>query len=94
MVEPFLEHWLSWYVQPNGPENELNTYVFPLAILITTGVKLALPQITWVSYKTVLETLLGRWVTMMWLNMHAQVSASFYPRAVLTIELKPIEFSR
>lgn len=37
MVEAFLVDWLCRYVLPGGPEDDLNLYVFPLAILIAKG---------------------------------------------------------
>lgn len=43
--ETMLVHWLSWYVLPSGPEDGLNPYVFPLAIRLAKGERLALASI-------------------------------------------------
>lgn len=40
--EVMLAFWLSWYVFPNGPEDGLNSYMFPLAIGLARGHRLAL----------------------------------------------------
>lgn len=42
MVEALLAYWLSWFFLPSGPEDGLNYYVNPLAILLVNGEKLAL----------------------------------------------------
>lgn len=42
MLEALLSYWLSCFVLPSWPEGGLNSYVFPLAILITKCERLAL----------------------------------------------------
>lgn len=44
-VEAMLSFWLSWYVLPSGPEDGLNAFVFPLAIRLARGEKIALAPI-------------------------------------------------
>lgn len=44
-VEAMLSFWLSWYVLPSGPEDGINAFVFPLAIRLARGEKVALAPI-------------------------------------------------
>lgn len=36
-VEAMLSYWFSYYIFPGAPEDRLNTYVFPLNILLCGG---------------------------------------------------------
>lgn len=45
MVEPLLLYYLSRYVLLSGPEVGINSYVFPMAICLGKGEKLALGPI-------------------------------------------------
>lgn len=45
VLEPLLAYWLYWFVLPGGPEDGLNSYVFPLVILLTKERKVALVPI-------------------------------------------------
>lgn len=44
-VEAMLSFWLSWYILPSGPKDGLNAFVFPLAIHLARGEKVALAPI-------------------------------------------------
>lgn len=44
-VEAILVFWLSCYVLPSGPEDGINSFVFPLAIRLAKGEKIALGPI-------------------------------------------------
>lgn len=44
-LEATLVYWLSWVIFPSGPGDNLNGYVFPLAILLAKGEKVALAPI-------------------------------------------------
>lgn len=44
-VEAMLSFWLSWYVLTSGPEDGINAFVFPLAIHLARGEKVALASI-------------------------------------------------
>lgn len=37
-----LVYWLSWYVLPSRPEDGISPYVFPLAVRLAKGGKIAL----------------------------------------------------
>lgn len=43
--EAMLSYWMSWYVLPSGREDGLNPYVFPLAIKLAKGERLALAPV-------------------------------------------------
>lgn len=45
VLEAMLAFWLSWYVLPSGPEDGINSYVFPLVIRLAKGEKVALAPI-------------------------------------------------
>lgn len=45
MVESLLSWWLSWFLLLSGPKDDLNADVFPLAILLPKGEKLALASL-------------------------------------------------
>lgn len=45
VLEAMLSYWLSWYVLPTGRADGINPYVFPLAIWLVRGEKLALTPI-------------------------------------------------
>lgn len=42
VLEGLLVYWLPWFILPRGQEDGLNNYVFPLAILLAKGERLAL----------------------------------------------------
>lgn len=42
VVEALLLDWLSWFILPSRPEDEINSFVFPMAILLAIGERLAL----------------------------------------------------
>lgn len=42
MLEALLSYKLSWFVLSSGPQDGLNAYVFPLALLLARGERLAL----------------------------------------------------
>lgn len=44
-LEAMLVLWLSWYILPSGPEDEINSFVFSLAIRLGKGEKIALAPI-------------------------------------------------
>lgn len=41
-MKAFLSYWLSRYVLPSGPEDSINAYVFPPAVLLVRGKRLSL----------------------------------------------------
>lgn len=43
--EAMLSYWLSWYILPDGPEESLNAYIYPLAIRLARGDRLTLAPI-------------------------------------------------
>lgn len=45
MLETLLSYQLSWFVLLSGPDDGLNTYMFPPAILLAKGEKLSLVPI-------------------------------------------------
>lgn len=45
VLEVMLAFWLLWYVLPSGPKDDINYYVFPLAIRLAKGEKVALAPI-------------------------------------------------
>lgn len=45
VLEAMLAFWLSWYVLSSGPEDGINSYVFPLAIKLAKGEKFALTPV-------------------------------------------------
>lgn len=45
VLEALLLYWFSWLVLSSGPEARLNIYVFPLAIHLTKGERLAIAPI-------------------------------------------------
>lgn len=45
VLEALFSYWLSWFVLPSEPEGGLNSYMFPLAILLAKGERLALAPI-------------------------------------------------
>lgn len=44
-LEAMLSFWLSWHVLLSGPEDGINAYVFPIAIRLARGEKVALTPI-------------------------------------------------
>lgn len=44
-LKAMLSFWLSWYVLSSGPEDSINAYVFPMAIRLARGEKVALAPI-------------------------------------------------
>lgn len=44
-MEGLLTYWLSWFVLPRSLEDGLNSYVFPLAILLAKGENLPLASL-------------------------------------------------
>lgn len=45
VLDAMLSYWLSWYVLLSGPEDGINSYIFPLAIRLAKGKSLALAPI-------------------------------------------------
>lgn len=45
VLKAMLAYWLSWYVLPSGPKDGMNPYVFPLAVRLAKGEKLALAPV-------------------------------------------------
>lgn len=45
VLEVLLAYWQSWFVFPNGPEDGLNSYGFPLAFFLAKARKVALASI-------------------------------------------------
>lgn len=59
VLEVLLSYWLFWFLLLSEPEDGLNSYVFPLAILLVKGERLAQAS----NYLVSLFTRLDEWAT-------------------------------